>query len=1131
MVNSEQLTVNNFFRIFFLSFCCFASMGATDGGSYAPNSALESGKWVKIQVGTTGVYKITDDDLKKMGFADPAKVSLHGYGGWPLDEDFSRAYTDDLPAVAVYRGSNYLLFYGKGPVKWEYNAQTNTFVHTNNPYSTQGYYFLTDRGETKEMQTLASASAGASLAISSYDEYRVFEEDLVSVNASGRELFGESFAGGGTHTLNSAVFRIPGITGEAGKIAMRFIARPRSTQGLATLSIDGNPLLNLSFPAVSSSDTYNKAVAAANTVAWEGEKSETPGITLGYNKAGDENVHLDYIRLHVKRSLQQYGEYTLFRSLASQDNVSRFVIRNANENTLVFDVTDGINPKRMETQLSGSELSFTVPAGALREFAAVQANQTLGGWKSAGEVRNQNLHALPQADMVIIVQDALRSQAERLAEKHRTADNLRVQVVSPQQIYNEFSSGTPDATACRRFMKMFYDRAASEADRPKYLLLFGDGAFDNRLLTTAWKEVNTANMLPTYQSENSLNQYSYVTDDYFGALGNEPFGTGAIQLGVGRFPVRTPAEAAVTVDKVIGYMDNAPAGAWKNRICFVADDGSALDGFSNEHMQYADRLGERIKEEHPGFLVNKIYFDTYRKSASKYPDVRQNIQKQLKDGLLVINYTGHGSTEKWSDEDVLTVPDIAGFTHTNLPLWITATCDFTRFDAAATSAGENVFLQKSGGIAMFTTTRVVYSNNNFELNNHLIGELFSRDAEGRRLALGDVIRRTKGRLFDSNKLNFILIGDPAMKLAYPEYRMQVTTINGEPPAAPASFKALEKITVGGNVLLPNENTVASDFSGSLNVTVLDSKQTVRTLDNNHTGEVFTFTDYPNALYVGNDRVNNGRFEFSFTVPKDISYSNDYGLMNLYAAAGSPGTEAQGYFSDFLVGGSSERPEEDAEGPEIRRLYLNDSTFRDGGKVNTTPLFVARLWDKSGVNISGSSIGHDVMLSIDNKPALSYNLNAYYQLLPETEGEGRVVFPIPALEPGMHTAEFRVWDVANNPTLRTFTFEVSEGVKPGIDRVVATPVPARESVRFLIYHNRPESALQVSVSVYDMTGRLQWHTQTSASSGIGMPCTVEWNLTSSSGSRLRPGVYVYRAAIRTAGTAEAARSGKLVLLAQ
>jgi hypothetical protein len=641
-------------------------------------------------------------------------------------------------------------------------------------------------------------------------------------------------------------------------------------------------------------------------------------------------------------------------------------------------------------------------------------------------------------------------------------------------------------------------------------------------------------MLLTYQSENSLNQYSYVTDDYFGMLGDTPFGTGAIQLGIGRFPVRTVEEATVAVDKVLSYMDNTSTGAWKNRVCFVADDGSAADSYSIEHMDYANSLADSLRSKHPGFLVSKIFFDAYRKNSSSYPDVRQNIQKQLKDGLLVINYTGHGSTEQWSDEKVLSATaDIAHFSYPSLPLWITATCDFTRFDNTSTSAGENVFLQKSGGIAMFTTTRVVYSSNNFQLNKHLIDELFTTDNKGRQPALGDVVRNTKSKLSDTNKLNFILIGDPAMRLACPEYRMQLTAINGKPLNAdePVAFKALEKITVEGQILPPAGNTAATGFSGSLTVTVLDSKQTIRTLDNNHTGASLEFTDYPNTLHTGNSRVSEGLFEFSFTVPKDISYSNDYGMMNLYAVTGDSSSEAQGHFSNFTVGGSAGQPEDDTEGPEIRQLYLNDSTFRNGGKVNTTPLFVARLWDKSGVNISGSSIGHDIILSIDNKPAWSYNLNPYYQLLPDTESEGTVIFPLPALTPGTHTAEFKVWDVANNPTLHTFTFEATEHLKPTITQTLATPVPAREQINFLIYHNRPESPLQVSITVYDMTGRQQWKKTESGTSGISQPYTVQWNLTTTTGARLRPGIYLYRATLRTAGEGETSQSGKFTLLAQ
>lgn len=1135
-------------RIFFivlLSLCGFTSLWA-DGSRYAPESVLSSGKWVKIRIERTGIYKITYDELRKMGF-EPEKVSVHGYGGWPLDEDFSSSskqpYIDDLPATAIYRGNNYILFYGRGPVKWEYDDTTKmkTFVHTNNPYSNYGYYFLTDATDTKEMETEKPVE-GAVLNITSYDEYRVHETERVSVNNSGRELFGE-YISGGTNTITTPEFNIPGILNENAKVYIRAIARPKSNRGAMTFLLNGEELTTLGFNIPSSS--YVKAYEDYELNDWKGEKTENTKVTISYNNTSDENVYLDYIRMHVQRELKQYGDYTFFRSLKSIHNVSRFIVENANANTVVFDVTDVLNPKLMETQLDGTTLSFAVKAGELREFVVVQTGQSLTGWtRETGDVPNQNLHALPQTEMIIIASDAFKKQAEELAEKHRNngLDKLTVEIVNPQHIYNEFSSGTPDATAYRRFMKMLYDRSKSDGTTaPKYLLLFGDGAVDNRRLTSDWKNTSYPNMLLTYQSPNSLDSYSYVTDDYFGALGDTPFTSSTqLQIGIGRFPVRTVSEANVVVKKVLNYIDNKTTGSWKNRLCFVADDGSVLDQppYSTEYMKQSDDLAESLRASYPDFLTTKIFFDAYKKETvggkATYPGVRSQIQKELNDdnGLLIINYIGHGNTQSLSDEDVLNISDISKFRYTKLPLWITATCDFTRFDDISTSAGEAVFLSESGGIALFTTVRVVYSRDNYNLNIQLLKHLFERDTEGRRLTLGDVMRNTKNSLSGVNKLNFILIGDPALKLSYPEYKMEVQTINGQPISNDTViFKAQDRITATGVVRNPDKD-VATDFSGSLEVTVLDSKQSIKTLDNNKRDSIFTFSDYPNRIYMGNHEVTNGTFEFSFVVQKDISYSNGAGIMNLYASDSHSENEAQGTFDKFNVGGTSEEPIEDTVGPEIRTLYLNDTTFVSGGKVNTTPLFVARLWDETGVNVSGSSIGHDITLTIEGaSPSVNHVLNTYYRLIPETEGEGLVKFPVPALTPGLYTAEFRAWDLLNNSSLQTFEFEVVEGIKPVLGEVIATPVPARDNVRFMIYHNRPEANVKVSLMVFDLAGRLQWKTEEITASDLNAPLIVDWNLTSTGGARLRPGIYIYRAAISTDNSKEATKAKKLIILAQ
>ena len=566
----------------------------------------------------------------------------------------------------------------------------------------------------------------------------------------------------------------------------------------------------------------------------------------------------------------------------------------------------------------------------------------------------------------------------------------------------------------------------------------------------------------------------------------------------------------------------------------MADDGSNTDGFMTEHMEFADQLAGYVESEHPEFLVNKLYYDAYKKdmTAGTYPDVRSGLQKLLKDGLLLFNYTGQGGTTALSDEKVLTQTDINQFTYTHLPVWVTATCDFTRFDDLNTSAGEDVFLNKSsGGIALFTTVRVAYSRPNFPINDNVIRNLFERN-NGRRRTLGEVMQATKNTLSSVYKLGFCLIGDPAVKMAYPEFGMKVTTVNGQSVDGNSiSFKALEKITVEGEVLDASGQLV-TDFTGIVNPTVKDSKVTVTCLKNSNKDDspAFTFTDYPNTIFIGNDSVRNGKFSFTFTVPKDISYSNLQGKMNLYAVDTESGNEAQGNFDNFIVGGTSDTAETDTIGPEIRALYLNDTTFVDGGQVNTTPYFVAELWDKSGVNITGSSVGHDMMLVIDESTVLSYNLNSYYELLLGEDGTGIVKFPIPALEPGKHTAEFWVWDILNNSTVRTFTFEVVEGLKPFLFDVIATPGIAREQVTFHLMHNRPESRMRVGIMVYDLAGRQLWKHEESGPSGLFENYTVSWDLTSG-GARMRPGVYIYRAAISTDNSKDATKARKFIILGE
>lgn len=1132
-------------RVIFLFLIICISSSPTlwgNGDRYAQNSVLSEGRWVKIKVNETGIYKLTAADVKKMGFSDISKVGVFGYGGYMLNEDFSKNdYIDDLPEVATWKGDgDFILFYAKATVRWTYSK--GAFSHERNPYSTAGYYFLRETEAPLRMKTKENNTDEAARRITTYDDYILHEKELVSVFDSGRELFGESFE---TKRTLDTTYQIPGIVNAEGRISFRFIAKPKSANG-GEVKLSVNDELLITGRISSTNDQYTAAKEYKVSEIWGETKSEATKINITYSGGStDENVRLDYYILQMKRELRPYKPVTLFRSIETGLFNSRFVIQNGKADMLVFDVTEDEAAQVVETSLNDTELSFFEKAQGMREYALVQPNGTIPTPEFVGEVETQNLHSLAQTDMVIIAPKSFTTQATRLADAHRERSGLTVHVVEPQAIYNEFSSGTPDATAYRRFMKMFYDRAVSEADAPKYLLLFGDGSHDNRQLTSPWRSVDMRNFLLTFQSQNSIFASSsagtYVTDDYFGFLEDHEgrdITAASVDIGIGRFPVRTTEQAKNAVDKVIAYMDNKNYGSWKNTVTFVGDDGSQLDkpAYTIDHMDQANQLADQITQSRPEIMAKKLLFDAHKKDYSNggfatYPTIRSGLMQQLKEGTLLLNYTGHGSKDSWSDEKILLQADINQFSYANLPLWITATCDFTPFDNLLTSAGEDVFLNaKSGGIALYTTMRVAYSMTNFNMNKLLLKYLFTQE-NGVYPTLGEVLMKTKQELGSMHqKLNINLIGDPALRLNYPTAGIKLTEINGKPISdEPVTFSALQKVTIKG-VVVNNSGNTDTEFNGEINPTIFDSQVDITTLDNNKTGSKLTFTDYPNKLFVGNEAVRNGEFEFSFTVPIDISYTGLAGKMSLYAVNHTTGEEAKGAFLNYRVWGT-DGDIADKEGPEIRALYLNDSTFTDGGQVNSTPLLAVKLWDETGVNITGSSIGHDITLVIDGQSARTYNLNSYYKTISGSDGEGMLHFPIPELSAGIHTAELKIWDVLNNATDTVFSFEVVEGLKPKLYELTASPSPARETVTFYLHHNRPESTVKMTILVYDMTGRLQWKGEGQGVSGYGTPLTMEWNLQNGSGSRLRSGIYIYRAAISTDNSKEATDAKKLIILAQ
>ena len=747
---------------------------------------------------------------------------------------------------------------------------------------------------------------------------------------------------------------------------------------------------------------------------------------------------------------------------------------------------------------------------------------TIGEPAYVYRITNQDHHADAATDMVIIIPTSqhLLAQAERLKAHHEQHDGLRVTIVPADELYNEFSSGTPDATAYRRYLKMLYDRATTSNDKPRYLLLFGDGAWDNRMLTSEWSGYNPDDYLLCYESENSFSQVNcYVSDDFFCLLddeeviqttnGNSTTYAGKPDVAVGRLPARTPDEAKTLVDKIISYAQNEYAGPWQNEICMMGDDGN-----DNSHMKTADKVATMIENTYPNYNVDKIYWDAYQRTSSStgysYPDVTRQIKQQLQNGALMMNYCGHGAAYAMSHELVMKLTDFESQQSNYLPLWMTASCDIMPFDGQEENIGETVMLNsKGGGIAFFGTTRTVYAT-----YNEVMNLAFTKHVLTSGMAIGEAVRLAKCELVEKssdltcNKLQYTLLGDPALQLNTPQQKMVVDSINGLPATQGIKLAAGSIVKITGYVELNNETD--TDFNGIVTLSVRDAEETItcRLNDRSSTGadKAFVYQDRTNYLYRGSENVTEGVFHFTFAIPKDISYTDGSGLMTLYAINADKTRSAHGENESFELIGSSTALT-DSIGPSVY-CYLNSKNFKNGGKVNTTPYFIAELYDDSGINASGSSIGHDLELIIDGDMNQTYNLNNYFEYDFGDYRSGSIGFSIPELSIGTHKLLFRAWDILNNSTTTELLFEVSEDAGSGEFNVTCTQNPANTNTQFVITHDRPGSELKVTLDVFDLGGRQLWR-QTDTVMATNDTVTIDWNLNVAGGSRLHTGLYLCR----------------------
>ena len=743
---------------------------------------------------------------------------------------------------------------------------------------------------------------------------------------------------------------------------------------------------------------------------------------------------------------------------------------------------------------------------------------TIGEPAYVYHITNQDHHADAATDMVMIIPTSqnLLAQAERLKAHHEQHDGLRVTIVPADELYNEFSSGTPDATAYRRYLKMLYDRATTPSDKPRYLLLFGDGAWDNRMRSSEWNGYKPDDFLLCYESENSFSQVNcYVSDDFFCLLDDEEViqngstYAGKPDVAVGRLPARTISEAQTLVDKIISYSQNEHAGPWQNEICMMGDDGN-----DNSHMKTADKVATMIETTYPNYNVDKIYWDAYQRTSSStgysYPDVTRLIKQQLQNGALIMNYCGHGAAYAMSHELVMKLTDFETQQSDYLPLWMTASCDIMPFDGQEENIGETVMLNsKGGGIAFFGTTRTVYAT-----YNEVMNLAFSKYVLTSGISIGEAVRLAKCELVEKgsdltcNKLQYTLLGDPALLLNIPQQTMVVDSINGQPATQGIKLAAGSIVKITGHVVLNGKTD--SNFNGIVSLSVRDAEETItcRLNDQSSTGadKPFVYRDRTNYLYRGSENVSEGIFHFTFAIPKDISYTDGNGLMTLYAINADKTRSAHGENESFELIGSS-TAQTDSIGPSVY-AYLNSKTFKNGDKVNTTPYFIAELYDDSGINASGSSIGHDLELIIDGDMNQTYNLNNYFEYDFGDYRSGSIGFSIPELSIGTHKLLFRAWDILNNSTTTELIFEVSEDAGSGDFSVTCTQNPANTNTQFVITHDRPGSELNITLDVFDLGGRQVWR-QTDSVVATNNTATIDWNLNVAGGSRLHTGLYLCR----------------------
>ncbi|MBI5856371.1 MAG: type IX secretion system sortase PorU [Sphingobacteriales bacterium] len=1116
-------------RILFIAALVSSSFSAASQRVYLSNSVLSSGNWFKLSVSSPGIYKMDVPFLNGLGVNTSnlasSSIRLYGNGGTMLSETNSGPWTDDLTENAIMvadggdgivNGPDYILFFASGPHEWVKDSLNQRFSHKKNFYSDKSYYYLSIGGNGKRIATNQLVSF-PNITVNGFSERYFHELDTVNFLTSGKEWYGEEFSNlpGRTLARNYSIPLSNISSNSQATIKTNCVARSVAVSSRFDIGINSQPLTQMLVNPVTGGlyDLFaqqSTAIASANI-------SSGP-INIGFSYVpGSFNSQgwLNWFEVFARRNLSLNGtDQLLFRDwLSVGNNIGEFVISNASAATQVWDITDPLNPSKMQGNFVSNEFRFVNSCSRLREYIAFNSTNFLIP-STIGKINNQDLHSTTPVDFLIITHTSLFQQAQRLAQLHQQTNGLRTLVVTTDQVFNEFASGSPDPTAIRDFVKMYWDKYGSGGtNKPKYLLLFGDASYDYK------DRINgNINLVPAYENNLALDPLaSYTSDDFFGFLDdNEDINSGVVtnllDIGIGRIPAKSIDEAKNFVDKISAYLSPQSLGPWRNNLSFIADDED-----NNLHLQDAEIISGTAAIVGPVFNQQKIYLDAFQQETgpggSRYPQANQASNNRIYNGTLIWNYNGHGGSGRLAEETILDQSIVNNWNNPDkLPLFITATCDFAPYDNPMSySIGENILLRnKTGAIALMTTTRPVFAFSNRIMNNNYLQFALQPDLNGRYRTLGDAVKDAKNYTYQNladvaNNRKFTLLGDPALTLGFPALKVKATKINGVPVPVADTLSATEKVVIEGEVTDLSGNTL-TNFNGNVYASVFDKPQTISTLANDPGSQVASFQTQTNILFKGKSSVVNGKFQFSFKVPQDINYSYGNGKLSFYAEDGV--TDAHGFFTNFIIGGVAVNTGSDDEGPRVK-LFLNDEQFVNGGITDQDPVLIVKLSDSSGINTVGTGIGHDIVATLDNDSRKYFILNDFYQGNLNSYQQGVVHFQLPELSPGPHSLKVKAWDVLNNSGEAILDFVVANDDELELSHVLNYPNPFTTKTQFWFEHNKPGQLLQVSVEIMTITGRVIKTISNTITTEGNRSAELEWDGKDDYGNKPGRGVYLYR----------------------